>query len=75
VRSPCPRTRTFADIVEAVDQLTPDEQETLITLVRRRLAHQGRLRILADVEESRRKYERGECKAGTVDEIMKRMLS
>src|SRR5438309_840538 len=37
----------FADVLEAADQLPPEDQENLIAILRRRLAERGR-KLLAD---------------------------
>ena len=66
---------TFAEIVDAAHELTLDEQETLLDILRRRIAERGRQRILQDAEEALREHERGETKVATPDEIMKDILS
>lgn len=62
---------TFADIVDAADQLTLDEQETLIDILRHRVASRTRDRILADIEESRAEFASGNARKGTVEDLMK----
>ena len=46
-------TQPFAEVLEAVDQLSTEEQETLVAIVRRRMAERGRKRLAADVQEAR----------------------
>ena len=66
---------TFADVVDAADHLTLDEQQTLLDLLKRRISEQERKQILQDVEDGRREYARGECRVATPEEIMKDVLS
>ncbi len=66
---------SFGEVVEAVDQLSPEEQEMLIALVRRRLGERERKRLLADVQDARREFVQGGCRTGTVDEIIQEILS
>jgi hypothetical protein len=65
---------TFADVVDAADRLSADEQFELIAILRRRLATEGRARILRDIAEAEAEYARGECRPTTVDEIMREIL-
>ena len=44
---------SFAEVLDAIDQLPIEDQETLIDIVRHRLADQGRKRVVADVAEAR----------------------
>jgi hypothetical protein len=66
---------TFAEIVDAADELTLDEQETLLNILRRRISERGRQQILADAEEACREHARGETRVATPEEIMKELLS
>ena len=66
---------TFADVVEAADQLTLDEQQALLDLLKRRISEQERKQILQDVEDGRQEYARGECRVATPEEILKDVLS
>jgi hypothetical protein len=65
----------FGDVLEAADQLTPDEQEQLVAILRRRLAERGRKRVAGEVEESRQEFSRGGCQAVTPDDLMTELLS
>ena len=65
----------FAQVLEAVDQLSPEEQEALVEIVRRRMAERGRKRLAAEVRRARKEFAQGRCKPGTVDEIMREILS
>ena len=69
------QTSTFADIVEAVDRLSTDEQETLLEIVRRRIAERGRERVVAEAREAVAEFEAGKARVVTVDELMDELLS
>ena len=60
----------FSSVLDAIEQLSDEEQETLLDIVRRRLAERGRQRIVRDVEEGRREFAAGRLKPMSVDEIM-----
>jgi hypothetical protein len=69
------RTQPFAEVLEAVDQLSWDEQETLVAIVQRRMAERGRQRLAAEVQEARREFAQGLCRPSSVDELMNEILS
>lgn len=65
----------FGEVLEAVDQLSVEDQEALAEILRHRLAEQGRKRVLTDVEEGRREFAAGNCRRVSVDELMNEVLS
>ena len=65
----------FDDVVEAADRLSEEEQETLLELLRRRLAERRRDEIAEHVHAARREYERGETRVASVDELMDEILT
>ena len=65
----------FADVLEAVEELTVDEKETLVDILQNRLRETKRQRIVKSVKESRREFESGKLKPASVDDIMNEVLS
>lgn len=65
----------FGEVLEAVDQLSPEEQEALVEIVRRRAAERGRKRLAADIREADEEFAKGQCQPATVDELMDELLS
>ncbi len=61
----------FAEVLEAADHLSPDEQEELVAILRRRVAQAARQRLAADVEEARREFAQGQCLPATAEELMR----
>lgn len=66
--------QTFAQVLDAADQLSPEDQEELIAILHRRLIEAGRQRVLADVRASRREFRAGLCRPATPAEIMREIL-
>lgn len=64
----------FGEVLEAADQLSPEEQQELIAILNRRLAQAGRQRLAAEVQEARQEFVAGQCRAATPDEIMREIL-
>ena len=69
------RRQSFAEVLEAVDQLSSDEQETLVAIVQRRIAERGRHRLAAEVQEARREFAQGLCQPSRADKLMNEILS
>ena len=69
------QTMPFGEILEAIDNLSPDEQETLLNIVQRRIAALGRKRLVSEIQEARREFAEGQCKPTTVTDLMKEILS
>jgi hypothetical protein len=69
------RSPPFAEVLEAVDQLSSDEQETLVAIVQRRMAEHNRKQLIADVQEARREFAAGLCRPSSADELMNEILS
>lgn len=65
----------FGEILEAIDNLSSDEQETLLDIVQHRIAARGRKKLVAEIQEARREFAEGQCKPTTVTDLMKEILS
>ncbi|MFY9555994.1 MAG: hypothetical protein WAV47_14890 [Blastocatellia bacterium] len=66
---------TFSEVLDAADALSPQEQETLIDILRHRIAESNRQRLIEEVQEARRDFAQGQSQEATVDEIMRESLS
>lgn len=66
--------KTFGQILESADALSVDEQESLISVLQRRLREQRRGELIKAVEEARRQFKSGQIKPASVAEIMRRIL-
>jgi hypothetical protein len=64
----------FADVLEAADHLSQDEQEELIAILHRRLVHAARQRLAAEIQEARQEFAEGRCLPATPDELMREIL-
>jgi hypothetical protein len=61
----------FAEVLEAADHLSPDEQEELIAILHRRLAQAARQRLAAEIREARQEFSEGRCRPATPGELMR----
>ncbi|MCI0335506.1 MAG: hypothetical protein L0228_20050 [Planctomycetes bacterium] len=60
----------FSDVLDAAADLSADEQEMLIAILRRRLAERNRGQLVRDVAETRAEFADGRAKTASVSEIM-----
>lgn len=61
---------TFAEVVDAADKLSADEQESLLGILRRRIAETNRAQLADDVAEARAEFVSGRARSATVQQIM-----
>jgi len=57
-------------VLESIEDLSVDEQETLIDLIRHRLAERRRSEIAANIAQAQVEYQTGKVFRGTVTQIM-----
>ena len=60
---------TFSEVMEAIHQLSLDEQKALLDIVRRRMSEARRSRLIEAVREARREYSKGEFRVVTPSEL------
>ncbi|MCA9030708.1 MAG: hypothetical protein KDA66_07870 [Planctomycetaceae bacterium] len=61
---------TFAEILDAADKLTPDEQESLVEILKRRIAESNRAHIAREVAEARAEHQQSPAEPSSVADIM-----
>ena len=61
----------FGEVLEAADQLSAEEQQTLIDILHRRLSQACRRLLAAEIQEARREFAEGRCKPATPEELMR----
>ena len=66
---------TFAEILEAAEQLPLEDQENLIHILQNRLRDQKRTELLRDVQEAQQEFAQGQCQPLTPEQIMEEILS
>jgi len=66
---------TFHEVIEMIEMLPEEEQETVLDIVQHRLKERGRERIIENVKKAREELESGKVRQGTVKELMKEVIS
>jgi hypothetical protein len=65
----------FDEVLDAVEKLLPDEQGALIAIVQRRLAEEGRRRVVADVQQGRVDFQQGQVSESTIEDLLREIDS
>ncbi len=66
---------TFAEILEAAEQLSLEDQENLIHILQNRLRDQKRTELIRDVQAAQQEFAQGQCQPMTPEQIMEEILS
>jgi hypothetical protein len=66
---------TFAEILEAADRLSLNDQEDLIRILENRLREQKRASIVQDVHEAQEEFAQGKCQPVTPEQLIEEILS
>ena len=66
---------TFAEILEAAEQLPLEDQENLINILKNRIREQKRAGLVRDVQETQKEFDQGQCPPMTPEQIMEEILS
>ena len=61
---------TFDELLETIDQLPIEQQETLLDLLERRVVELRRQQIAHNAAEARQLYHAGKLPSGSVDDLM-----
>jgi hypothetical protein len=66
---------SFAEVLEAADELPLDDQENLAEILHRRVIERRRGELAREALEARQEYEQGNCRPVTADDLMSEILS
>lgn len=66
---------SFNDILEAADQLSLEEQTSLVEVLNRRINERRRDEIAQEIQQARREFEAGLCSVTTPADLIKEILS
>jgi hypothetical protein len=69
------KVASFAEVLEAADELPLDDLESLAEILHRRVVERRRGELAREALEARQEYERGGCKPATVDDLMSEILA
>jgi len=67
--------KTFSQVLEEADALSRDEQESLVSILQRRLREQRRAELISTVKNARKEFKAGRLRPASPAEIMKKILA
>ena len=70
-----PQNATFDSVLDEAEQLSLDEQETLVEVLRHRVAEHRRNQIVRDVQAAREEFLRGDCLPTTAADLLAELQS
>ena len=65
------RSMSFQDLIDAVETMPLDDQAMLVNLISKRIQEKRRAELLAEVQETRDAFSRGEVNRGSFEDLMK----
>jgi hypothetical protein len=66
---------SFGEVLETIEKLPPEDQETLIEIVRRRIIEQRRVELVKDIRDAQKEFKAGDAHPVTPEELMREILS
>lgn len=66
---------SFAEVIEAIDALSLEEQQTLIEIVVHRVIERSRQQLTTEVQQARTEFSQGQCQPASVESLMAEILS
>jgi flagellar motor switch protein FliG len=66
---------TFGELLEAVAQLSKEDQEALIEVLNRRLSEQRRNEIAREIQAAVKEFESGQSQEVTPDELLRALYA
>lgn len=65
---------SFGEVLETVEQLFLEDQETLIDIIRRRIIEQRRAELAKGIQDAQREFKAGNACPVTPDELIREIL-
>ncbi len=65
------KTATFDEALDIIESFSEDQRESIVEIVKQRLAEERREQLAQTIKEAREEYARGEVRRGTVDDLIR----
>ncbi len=65
----------FGEVLEAIETLSLEDQETLKEILHRRLIERRREELVQDVQQAQQEFQAGRCRPAAPEELMKEIVS
>ena len=67
--------KSYGQVLDSIEALSEDQQESLMDVVRKRLAERRRAALVKSVNEARKEFKSGKLRPATSSEIMRKILA
>jgi hypothetical protein len=67
--------KTYGRVLDSIEALPEDQQESLVDLVRKRLSERRRAALVKSIGEARKEFKTGRLRPATPAEIMRKVLA
>ena len=67
--------KTYGQVLDSIEALPEEQQESLVDIVRKRLAERRRAALVKSVAEARKEFKSGKIRPATPSEIMRKVLA
>jgi hypothetical protein len=67
--------KTYGQVVDSIEALPDEQQESLMELMQHRLAERRRDALVKSVQEARKEFKSGKLRPATSAEIMRKILA
>ena len=67
--------KSYGQVLDSIEALPEDQQESLLDIVRKRLAERRRAELVKSVGEARKEFKSGKLRPTTSSEIMRKILA
>ena len=67
--------KSYGQVLDSIEALPEDQQESLLDIVRKRLAERRRAALVKSVGEAREEFKSGKLRPATSSEIMRKILA
>ena len=69
------RMKSYGQVIDSIEALPDEQQESLMELVKRRLAERRREALIKSVQEARKEFKSGKLRPASPTDIMRKVLA
>jgi hypothetical protein len=67
--------KSYGQVLDSIEALPDDQQESVVDIVRKRLAERRRAALVKSIGEARKEFKSGKIRPATPSEIMRKVLA
>jgi hypothetical protein len=67
--------KTYGQVLDSIEALPEEQQESLVDTVRKRLAERHRDELVKSIGAARKEFKAGKCRPASPAEIMRKVLA